>query len=348
MKRSEFSYEYPDELIAEYPAEPRDSCRLMVVDRENHAVEHNSFDNLPDFFDEGDVLVINNTKVYPARLYGQKRKTGADIEVFLLRELNPESRLWDVMVDPARKIRIGNKLEFDDELMAEVIDNTTSRGRTIRFAFDDSNEALYAKIRDLGETPLPPYIDREVEEEDRDRYQTIFAKHRGAVAAPTAGLHFTEDLVERLEEKGVDVVPITLHVGRGTFRDVGVEDLTKHRMDSEEFNIPEETAEAVNRALLSEENTVTACGTTVVRALESSLSADETLKADHSWTDLFVYPEYDFKITERMITNFHRPESTLMMMASAFMGYDFTFEVYEEAFEEEYRLFSFGDAMLIE
>ncbi len=348
MKRSEFSYEYPEELIAEYPAEPRDSCRLMVVDREEQEVEHNSFKNLPDFFNEGDVLVVNNTKVYPARIYGQKKKTGADIEVFLLRELNPESRLWDVMVDPARKIRIGNKLEFDDELTAEVIDNTTSRGRTIRFSFDKSNDELYAKIRELGETPLPPYIDREVEEEDRQRYQTIFAKHRGAVAAPTAGLHFTEDLVERLEEKGVDVVPITLHVGRGTFRPVDVEDLTKHRMDSEEFTIPEETAEAVNRALLSEENTVTACGTTVVRALESSLSADETLKADHSWTDLFVYPEYDFKITERMITNFHRPESTLYMMASAFMGYDYAFEVYEKAFEEEYRLFSFGDAMLIE
>jgi len=348
MKRSEFSYEYPEDLIAEYPAEPRDSCRLMVVDRDEQDVEHNQFKNLPDLFSEGDVLVINNTKVYPARLYGQKKKTGADIEVFLLRELNPESRLWDVMVDPARKIRIGNKLEFDDDLMAEVIDNTTSRGRTIRFSFNDSNEALYSKIRNIGETPLPSYIDRESEDEDQHRYQTIFAKHRGAVAAPAAGLHFTEDLVERLEEKGVDVVPITLHVGRGTFRDVGVEDLTKHRMDSEEFHIPQETADAVNRALLSDENTVTACGTTVVRALESSLSADETLKADHSWTDLFVYPEYDFKITERMITNFHRPESTLMMMAAAFMGYDYTFEVYEEAFEEEYRLFAFGDAMLIE
>jgi len=348
MKRSEFSYEYPEELIAEYPAEPRDSCRLMLVDSEKQETGHDTFKNLPDYFNEGDVLVVNDTKVYPARLYGQKKKTGADIEVFLLRELNPESRLWDVMVDPARKIRIGNKLEFDDDLQAEVIDNTTSRGRTIRFSFDKSNEELYAKIRELGETPLPPYIDREVEEEDRHRYQTIFAKHRGAVAAPTAGMHFTEELVERLEEEGVQVVPITLHVGRGTFRPVDVEDLTKHRMDSEEFRIPQETADAVNRALLSEENTVTACGTTVVRALESSLSADETLKADHSWTDLFVYPEYDFKITERMITNIHRPESTLMMMAAAFMGYDYTFEVYEEAFEEEYRLFSFGDAMLIE
>jgi S-adenosylmethionine:tRNA ribosyltransferase-isomerase len=252
------------------------------------------------------------------------------------------------MVNPARKIRIGNKLEFDENLTAEVIDNTTSRGRTIRFSFDQSNDELYAKIRNLGETPLPGYIEREPEEEDYERCQTIFAEHRGAVAPPAAGLHFTEELVDRLEDQGVQVLPITLHVGRGTFRDVGVEDLTKHRMDSEEFIIPQETADAVNRALLSEENTVTACGTTVVRALESSLSADETLKADHSWTDLFVYPEYDFKITERMITNFHRPESTLYMMASAFLGYDYAFEVYEEAFEEEYRLFSFGDAMLIE
>jgi len=348
MKRSEFSYEYPDELIAEYPADPRDSCRLMLVDAEEQSVGHDSFQNLPNFFDEGDVLVVNDTKVYPARLYGQKKKTGADIEVFLLRELNPESRLWDVMVDPARKIRIGNKLEFDEDLTAEVIDNTTSRGRTIRFSFDESNEALYAKIRNLGETALPGYIDREPEDQDQQRYQTIFAKHRGAVAAPAACLHFTEDLVDRLEEKGVEVVPITLHIGKGTFRDVGVEDLTKHRMDSEEYLIPEETAEAVNRALLSEDNTVTACGTSVVRALESSLSADETLKPGHSWTDLFVYPEYEFKITERMITNFHRPESTLFMMASAFLGYDYSFEVYEKAFEEEYRLFTFGDAMLIE
>lgn len=348
MKRSEFSYEYPEELIAEYPTEPRDACRLMHVDREEQEVSHDQFQNLPSFFSEGDVLVINNTKVYPARLYGQKKKTGADIEVFLLRELNPESRLWDVMVDPARKIRIGNKLEFADDLQAEVIDNTTSRGRTIRFSFDRSNEELYSKIRNMGETPLPPYMDREPEDEDRHRCQTIFAKHRGSVAAPAAGLHFTEDLVEELKEKGVEVVPITLHVGRGTFRDVGVEDLTKHRMDSEEYTIPEDTAETINRALLSQENTVTACGTTVVRAIESSLSADETLKPGHSWTDLFVYPEYDFKITERLITNFHRPESTLYMMASAFMGYDYTFEVYEEAFEEEYRLFHFGDAMLVE
>jgi S-adenosylmethionine:tRNA ribosyltransferase-isomerase len=347
MKRSEFSYDYPKELIAEYPAEPRDSCRLMVVDTKTQNIEHKTFRDLPDYFREGDVLVVNNTKVYPARLYGKKKKTGANIEVFLLRELNPESRLWDVMVDPARKIRIGNKLYFDDDLSAEVIDNTTSRGRTIRFNFDGRNEDLYEKIRTIGETPLPPYIKRDVEDEDQDRYQTIFAEHRGAVAAPTAGLHFTEELLQRFEDKGIDVVTVTLHVGRGTFRPVDVEDLTKHRMDSEQFTIPEETAEKVNRALLSEENTVTAIGTTVVRAIESSLSASQTLKADSSWTDLFIYPPYEFKITGRMVTNFHRPESTLMMMVAAFAGYDFTFEMYEEAIEEEYRLFSFGDAMLL-
>jgi len=347
MKRSEFSYEYPEELIAEYPAEPRDSCRLMVIDRESKTVSHHTFRDLPQFYDEGDVLVVNNTKVYPARLYGQKKKTGAAIEVFLLRELNPESRLWDVMVDPARKIRIGNKLYFDDHLSAEVIDNTTSRGRTIRFAFSGTNEELYAKIRELGETPLPPYINRDVEEEDRSRYQTIFAEHRGAVAAPTAGLHFTEELLDELRDKGVHVLPITLHVGQGTFRPVDVEDLTKHRMDSEQFWIPEETAREANRALQSEANNVTAVGTTVVRAIESSLSARQLLKPDHSWTDKFIYPPYEFKITERMITNFHRPESTLLMMVAAFAGYDFTLEFYEEAFEEGYRLFSFGDAMMI-
>jgi S-adenosylmethionine:tRNA ribosyltransferase-isomerase len=348
MKRSEFSYDVPEELVAEYPADPPDSSRMMVVDRESHSISHGQqFRDLPEHFSEGDVLVVNDTKVYPARLYGQKKKTGADIQVFLLRELNPESRLWDVVVDPARKIRIGNKLYFDDDLIAEVIDNTTSRGRTIRFSFDDVNDALYQKIRDIGETPLPPYIDRDVEDEDRDRYQTIFAEKRGAVAAPTAALHFTDDLLQRLKDKGVQVVPITLHIGRGKSEPVGVEDLSKHRTDSEEYHIPEETAEAVNRALRSEDNTVTACGTTVVRALESSLSADEMLKPDHSWTDLFVYPEYEFKIVERMITNFHRPESTMMMMSAAFAGYDFLFEAYEEAFEEEYRLFAFGDAIFI-
>ena len=347
MKLSEFAYDYPDELLAEYPAEPRDSARMMILDREEKTFEHRVFSDLPDFFEAGDVLVVNDTKVYPARLHGHKKKTGANIEVFLLRELNPESRLWDVMVDPARKIRIGNKLFFDNGLTAEVLDNTTSRGRTIRFVFNDTNDALYEKIEEIGETPIPPYIKREVEEEDRERYQTIFAKHRGAVAAPTAGLHFTEELVDRLKEKGVEVVPITLHVGRGTFRGVGVEDLTKHRMDSEHYIIPQETADKVNRALQSSDNTVTAVGTTVVRAIESSLSAKKLLKANEGWTDKFIYPPYEFQITERLITNIHRPKSTLLIMAAAFAGYDYIFDAYEEAIEEKYRLFSFGDAMII-
>src|SRR5690554_4312995 len=280
MKLSEFDFELPEELIAKYPVENRDESRMMVVNRETGDIEHKLFKDLIDYFDEGDVMIRNNTKVFPARLYGNKEKTGAKIEVFLLRELNPESRLWDVIVDPARKIRIGNKLYFDNGLVAEVIDNTTSRGRTIRFVFEGSNEELYRMIDEIGQTPLPPYIKRKVEDEDRDRYQTMFARHRGAVAAPTAGLHFTPEMVERFKEKGVCIVPITLHVGLGTFRPVEVEDLTKHRMDSENYIITPETAEKVNQALMSRDCHVTAVGTTVVRALESSLSASNTLKAD--------------------------------------------------------------------
>jgi S-adenosylmethionine:tRNA ribosyltransferase-isomerase len=347
MKLSDFKYDYPKKLVAKYPAEPRDTARLMVLNRERRTIEHRTFGDIIEYFTPGDVLVVNNTKVFPARLFGNKEKTGARIEVFLLRELNPESRLWDVMVDPARKIRIGNKLYFENGLVAEVIDNTTSRGRTIRFAFDGSNEDLYRKIDQIGQTPLPPYIKREVEDADRDRYQTIFAQRRGAVAAPTAGLHFTPELMDKLREKGVDIVDVTLHVGLGTFRPVGVEDLTKHRMDSENYEISPDTAEKVNRALLSDDNKVTAVGTTVVRAIETSLSAKNTLKPSRGWTDKFIYPPYDFQITERLITNFHMPKSTLMMLVAAFAGYDFIFEAYDEAIEEEYRLFSFGDAMMI-
>lgn len=347
MKLSDFKYEYPKDLIAKYPAEPRDSARLMVLDRKNKSIQHRTIKDLPEYFGEGDVMIVNDTKVFPARLYGNKEKTGAKIEVFLLRELNPESRLWDVIVDPARKIRIGNKLYFENGLIAEVIDNTTSRGRTIRFVFEGTNEELYGKIDEIGETPLPPYIKRDVELEDRERYQTIFAENRGAVAAPTAGLHFTPELIDALREKGVELLPITLHVGLGTFRPVEVEDLTKHRMDSENFHIPRETAEAINRALGSEEHTVTAIGTTVVRAIESSLSANYLSKPDRGWTDKFIYPPYEFRITERLFTNFHMPKSTLLMLAAAFAGYDFVFEAYEVAMEEKYRMFSFGDAMLI-
>ncbi|MDX1741009.1 MAG: tRNA preQ1(34) S-adenosylmethionine ribosyltransferase-isomerase QueA, partial [Rhodothermales bacterium] len=263
------------------------------------------------------------------------------------RELNPESRLWDVIVDPARKIRIGNKLYFENGLVAEVIDNTTSRGRTIRFVFEGENDELYTKIDEIGETPIPPYIRRKVEDEDRSRYQTMFAEERGAVAAPTAGLHFTPALVKKLQKKGVHVVPVTLHVGLGTFRPVEVEDLTKHRMDSEFYHVPPETADVVNEALAAPDRKVTAVGTTVVRAIESSLSAANTLKANIGWTDKFIYPHYEFRITERLITNFHRPRSTLLMLVSAFGGYEFIMEAYKEAIKKKYRLFSFGDAMFI-
>lgn len=347
MKLSKFIYEYPKELIAKYPAEPRDSARLMVLNRKDQTITHRVFRDISEYFGDGDVLVVNNTKVFPARLYGKKEKTGAKIEVFLLRELNPESRLWDVIVDPARKIRIGNKLYFENGLIAEVIDNTTSRGRTIRFVFEGTNDELYSKIDEIGQTPIPPYIKRKVEEEDRERYQTMFAQHRGAVAAPTAGLHFTPEIINQLREKGVDLVSTTLHVGLGTFRPVEVEDLTKHRMDSEYYLIDPKTADTVNNALKSPEHSVTAVGTTVVRSLESSISASSMLKPDSGWTDKFIYPPYDFKITERLITNFHMPRSTLMMLVSAFAGREFMLEAYEEAIKEKYRLFSFGDAMLI-
>ena len=347
MKISDFVYEYPKELIARYPAQPRDSARLMVLNRAKRSIEHRSFTDIVEYFNPGDVLVVNNTKVFPARLYGNKEKTGARIEVFLLRELNPESRLWDVIVDPARKIRIGNKLYFENGLIAEVIDNTTSRGRTIRFVFEGSNNDLYHKIDEIGQTPIPPYIRRDVEPEDRDRYQTIFAERRGAVAAPTAGLHFTPELQDRLQEKGVEVARVTLHVGLGTFRPVEVEDLTKHRMDSEYYDIPPGTAEMVNKALQNPESAVTAVGTTVVRAIESSLSASYTLKANRGWTDKFIYPPYEFHITERLITNFHMPRSTLLMLVSAFADHDFVKEAYAEAMSQDYRMFSFGDAMLI-
>jgi len=347
MKLTEFEYDFPKSLIAKYPVEPRDSSRLMVLNRAEQTIEHKKFTDLPDYYGKGDVILVNNTKVFPARLYGNKEKTGARIEVFLLRELNSESRLWDVIVDPARKIRIGNKLYFENGLVAEVIDNTTSRGRTIRFVFEGTNEELYTKIDEIGETPIPPYLKRDVEPEDKERYQTFFAEKRGAVAAPPAGLHFTPGLVNTLTNKGVDIMPVTLHVGLGTFRPVEVEDLTKHRMDSEFYHVTPDVADRANIALSTPGNTVTAVGTTVVRAIESSLSAAYTLKANIGWTDKFIYPPYDFHITQRLITNFHMPRSTLMMLVAGFAGYDFMVEAYQTAIKEKYRLFSFGDAMLI-
>ncbi|GAA5522293.1 tRNA preQ1(34) S-adenosylmethionine ribosyltransferase-isomerase QueA [Aliifodinibius salicampi] len=347
MKLTDFKFDTDDFNVPEEPVEPRDAAKLMVLDREDESIKHEKFSDIHKYLNEGDVLIYNNTKVFPARLKGKKEKTDADIEVFLLRELVPENMLWDVLVEPARKIRIGNKLYFGPDLMAEVIDNTTSRGRTIRFLYEGTNEELYKLLDDIGEMPLPPYIDREPREEDKEQYQTIFAKERGSVAAPFAAMHFTQDLVEKLKDKGVKMLPITLHIGWGTFRPVEVEDLTKHRMDSENYNISKETSDAINKALKSKDNKVVGCGTTSVRTIETSITASGISKPGTGWTDKFIYPPYDFKITEGVITNFHRPESTMLMLGAAFGGYDFLMEAYEEAQEEDYRFFGFGDSILI-
>jgi S-adenosylmethionine:tRNA ribosyltransferase-isomerase len=323
MKLSHFSFDLPDELLAEHPAEHRDEARLMVLNREKQTIEHKLFKDVIDYFDEGDVMILNNTKVFPARLYGNKEKTGARIEVFLLRELNQEQRLWDVLVDPARKIRIGNKLYFgeDETLVAEVIDNTTSRGRTLRFLYDGSYTDFRRKLTELGETPLPKYIKRDVEPEDEDRYQTIFAKNEGAVAAPTAGLHFSKHLLKRLEIKGVEMAEVTLHVGLGTFNPVEVEDLSKHKMDSEEIVITQESAEVINKGIENKRR-VCAVGTTSMRTVESSVSSNGRLNEYDGWTNKFIFPPYEFSIANCMITNFHTPKSTLLMMVSAFAGHD--------------------------
>jgi S-adenosylmethionine:tRNA ribosyltransferase-isomerase len=348
MKLSDFKFDVPKKLISLYPSDNRDESRLMVVHKKTGQIEHRVFKDIIEYFGDGDVFVMNDTKVFPARLYGNKEKTGAKIEVFLLRELNQDLRLWDVLVDPARKIRVGNKLYFgDSDLVAEVIDNTTSRGRTIRFLFDGTDDEFYKTIDTLGETPiLKEFIERKIEPEDRERYQTIFAQHVGAVAAPTAGLHFTPHLLKRLELKGVEVTPITLHVGLGTFRQVDVEDLTKHKMDSENYNIPQKTVEIVNEAL-DHKKRVVSVGTTTLKTIESSVTANGRLKVSSGWTDKFIIPPYDFKIANALITNFHLPESTLLMTASAFGGYDLIMKAYQEAVKEKYRFFSYGDAMLI-
>ncbi len=348
-KLSHYDFDLPQELIAEYPTEYRDGSRLMVVHRKTGLIEHKMFKDIVDYFDEGDVMVANNTRVFPARLFGRKEKTGANIEVFLLRELNQENRLWDVLVDPARKIRVGNKLYFgpeDDELVAEVEDNTTSRGRTIRFVFEGTHEEFLAKIERLGNTPLPKYIQREVEELDKVRYQTLFAKEVGAVAAPTAGLHFSREVLTQFEIKGIDVTELTLHVGLGTFKPIEVEDLSKHKMDAEYFTITDEAANRVNKAL-SEKRKVCAIGTTSVRSMESSVSALGKLKASSGWTNMFIYEPYDFNIHNCMVTNFHLPKTSLIIMICAFAGYDLIMKAYDEAIKEKYRFFSYGDAMLI-
>ena len=348
MKLSEFEFELADSFIAEFPADQRDESRLMVVHRESGKIEHKMFKDVIDYFDDGDVMVVNDTKVFPARMYGNKEKTGAKIEVFLLRELNRDSLLWDVLVDPARKIRIGNKLYFgqEDELVAEVIDNTTSRGRTLRFLFDGSYDEFKETITKLGETPLPKYIKRDPVPEDEERYQTIFASNEGAVAAPTAGLHFSKQLMKRLEIKGIEFAPITLHVGLGTFRPVDVEDLTKHKMDSEELYIGQQTSDLVNQAKLNKKK-VCAIGTTATRALESSVTVNKELKPFDGWTNKFIFPPYEFSIPDALITNFHMPKSTLLMMISAYCGHDLMMKAYKEAKKEKYRFYSYGDAMLI-
>jgi S-adenosylmethionine:tRNA ribosyltransferase-isomerase len=350
-KLSQFTYELPKKLIAQHPTVNRDEARLMVVNRQTGIIEHRVFKDVLQIFDEGDVMVFNNTKVFPARLYGRKEKTGAKIEVFLLRELNADARLWDVLVDPARKIRVGNKLYFSDEqdndvLVAEVVDNTTSRGRTIRFLYDGSDHDFQKELAMLGNTPLPKYITRNAEDTDRDRYQTVYAKEVGAVAAPTAGLHFSRELMKRLEIKGIDFAELTLHVGLGTFRTIDVEDLSKHKMDAEYFRIPSEAATFVNRAKQSDHR-VCAVGTTSMRAIESAVSAEGLLKAAEGWTNRFIFPPYEFSIANSMITNFHLPKSSLLIMICAFGGYELIMQAYEEAVKEEYRFFSYGDAMLI-
>ncbi len=348
MKLSEFNFTLPPELLAEYPADCREDARLMVVHKDTGKIEHKMFKDVIDYFDEDDVIVLNNTKVFPARLFGNKEKTGAKIEVFLLRELDADTRLWDVMVDPARKIRIGNKLFFDENetLVAEVIDNTTSRGRTLRFLYDGTYEEFRKKLNDLGRTPLPKYIKRDAEESDKERYQTIFAKHEGAVAAPTAGLHFSKHLIKKLEIKGIHLPEVTLHVGIGTFNPVEVEDLSKHKMDSEQYFIEDRVSEMINDAK-EKKRRVCAVGTTVIRSLESSVTASDNLRPFEGWTNKFIFPPYDFKIANALITNFHTPKSTLLMLVAAFGGYDLIMEAYQEAIKEKYRFYSYGDAMLI-
>ena len=348
MKLSNFNYDLPKELLAEYPTDQRDQSRLMVLHRDSGKIEHKTFKDVIDYFEDGDSFVLNNTKVFPARLMGNKEKTGARIEVFLLRELNVEQRLWDVLVDPARKIRIGNKLYFgdDDSLVAEVIDNTTSRGRTLRFLYDGVYEKFREKLLELGQTPLPKYIKRDEEDFDKDRYQTIYAKNVGAVAAPTAGLHFSKHLLKRLQIKGINLAELTLHVGLGTFNPVEVEDLSKHKMDSEELIINDDVVNIINT---TKKNNCKVCavGTTVMRGLESSVSSSGTLNPYVGWTHKFIFPPYEFSIANALITNFHMPKSTLLMMVSAFAGYDFMMEAYNEAVKEKYRFYSYGDAMLI-
>lgn len=343
MKLSDFKYNLPKNLIAKYPASPRDKAKLMIVDRETQEIESKKFTDVIDYMQKGDVMVVNETRVFQARLFGKKEKTNAKIEVFLLRELNADEYIWDVIVDPARKVRIGNKIYFNDKLWCEVIDNTTSRGRTVRF---NQPGNIYRAVEKIGVTPLPPYIKREAEKSDKEDYQTIYAKVDGAVAAPTAGLHFTPKLLSQVESKGIHIIPVVLHIGLGSFRPVEVEDLTKHKMDSEFYEITAKSAEIINKSILSKHN-VFVVGTSTARALETSVTADGLVKPNRGWTDKFIYPPYDFKVVDKLITNFHYPESTLLMLVSAFAGLDLTMKAYKRAIKEHYRLLSYGDAMLL-
>lgn len=347
MKLSKFSFNLDDKLIAKVLGKDRHDCRMMVANRETHKIEHKKFVDLLEIFDDKDVFVLNNTKVFPARMYGNKEKTGAQIEVFLLRELNKEHRLWDVLVDPARKIRVGNKLYFgEDELVAEVVDNTTSRGRTIRFLFDGTDDEFNKVVEKIGQTPIPKFLDRELMPEDDEWYQTIFAKEIGAVMPPAVSLHFSKPLMMRLDIKGIKFTEITLHQSLGTTKDVEVEDLTKHKMDSEYYNISEETETLVNKAK-EDKRKVLAVGTGAFRALESSVSSTGTLNADEGWTDKFIFPPHEARIPNCFLTNFHAPKSTLMMATAAFAGYDFTMEIYKQALKEKYNFRTYGDALLI-
>ena len=347
MKLSQFRYDLPLNLIAQYPTKRREDSRLLVVNRQNGHMENRNFSDLLEYYDDKDVFVVNNTKVFPARMYGRKEKTGAKIEVFLLRELNKPNRLWDVIVDPARKIRVGNKLYFgeNEELVAEVIDNTTSRGRTIRFLWDGDDAGFKNMLEFLGETPLPKYIKRKPDEEDKERYQTVYAKHEGAVAAPTAGLHFSKELIKKSEIIGIRFAEVTLHTGLSTFRPIEVEDLSKHKMDAEYFKIDEDACRIINTAKQNGKR-VCSIGTTAMRAMESSVTAQRLLKPAEGWTNHFIHPPYHFNIADSLVTNFHLPKTSLLIMTCAFAGYELAMEAYKKAIKDKYRFFSYGDALL--
>ena len=344
MKLSDFKYPLPRNLIAKHPAKPRDASRLMVLNRADESITERRFSDIIEYFNKGDCLLVNHTRVFPARLFGRKEKTNAKIEVFLLRELNHDDAIWDVIVDPARKVRIGNKIYFDDgKIWCEVIDNTTSRGRTVRFNYKND---LFKVIERIGVTPLPYYIKRDAIDDDKESYQTVYAKHVGSVAAPTAGLHFTKRLIAAIEKKGVKIAPVILHLGLGSFRPVEVEDLSKHKMDSEYYEIPQSSVDIVNRTIDSRGHVFVA-GTSTTRAVESSVMTTGHLKSTKGWTDKFIFPPYDFKIVDHLITNFHMPESTLLMLTAAFGGRDFVMKAYKKAIKEKWRFYSYGDGMLI-